>query len=91
MNAFAVGTLVMILFVACFGCSTLCQPQCRALQMFCLQFIWANHLRTRIPLVLMQVDDVKEFVRPGIAHALHAEAAGLPGYTPLDQADALRL
>lgn len=49
----------------------------------CLQFIWANHLRPRVPMVLMAVPDVEAYVHQGVSHATHPEAAALPGFTPL--------
>jgi hypothetical protein len=58
--------------------------------MFCCrpQFIWANHLRTRVPMVLMAVPDVEAYVRHGVSHAKQPEADALPGFTPLQPAEA---
>lgn len=55
------------------------------------QFIWANHLRTRVPMVLMAVPDIEAYVHSGLSHALQPDAASLPGYTPLEKADEQRL
>lgn len=59
------------------------------------EFIWANYLRPRVPMVLMAVPDVEAYVHKGISHAMHADAAALPGYTALsaastEQLDAMR-
>lgn len=55
------------------------------------EFIWANYLRPRIPMVLVQVPDVEAYVHHGISHAVHPDAAALPGFTLLEKADAQRL
>lgn len=55
------------------------------------QFIWANYLRPRVPMVLMAVPDVETYLHHGISHATQPDAASLPGFTPLEQADAQRL
>eukprot|EP00882_Tetradesmus_deserticola_P025533 GHRQ01028053.1.p2 GENE.GHRQ01028053.1~~GHRQ01028053.1.p2 ORF type:complete len:106 (+),score=34.29 GHRQ01028053.1:368-685(+) len=51
-----------------------------------LQFIWANYLRPRVPMVLMAVPDVEAYVHHGISHAMHPDAKSLPGYTALSGA-----
>lgn len=42
-------------------------------------------------MVLVQVPDVEAYVHHGISHAVHPDAAALPGFTPLEKADAQRL
>jgi hypothetical protein len=56
-----------------------------------MQFIWANYLRPRVPMVLMAVPDVETYVHHGIGHAMHADAAALPGYTALSAASTEQL
>lgn len=51
-----------------------------------MQFIWANYLRSRVPMVLVQVPDVEAYVHHGISHASQPEASSLPGFTPLTPA-----
>lgn len=48
-----------------------------------LQFIWANYLRGRVPMVLMAVPDVEGYVQHAITHAQHEEACTLPGFVAL--------
>ncbi|KAF6256950.1 ParB/Sulfiredoxin [Scenedesmus sp. NREL 46B-D3] len=55
------------------------------------EFIWANHLRPRVPMVLMAVPDVERYVHHGISHAMHPDAAALPGYTALHVASKQQL
>jgi hypothetical protein len=65
---------------------------CGASGRCCLpQFIWANYLRTRVPMVLMAVPDVETYIPSAMSHALQPDAASLPGFTPLEKADEQRL
>jgi hypothetical protein len=54
--------------------------------LICMQFIWANYLRPRVPMVLLTVPDVESYVHHGIGHAQLPEASGLPGYSALTPA-----
>lgn len=54
--------------------------------LLCMQFIWANYLRPRVPMVLLTVPDVESYVHHGIKHAQLLEASSLPGYTLLTPA-----
>jgi hypothetical protein len=56
-----------------------------------LQFIWANFLRPRVHMVLLGVPDVETYVHKGLSHAVSAEAAELPGHTPLESMTAEQL
>ena len=57
------------------------------------QFMWANFLRSRVPLLLSSPGDVEAYVHKGVAHALSPDAlaAGLPGAAPLSEASCARM
>ena len=48
-----------------------------------LQFMWADHLRPLVPMVLMTASDVESYVGKALSHATAPDAAHMPGYTPL--------
>eukprot|EP00878_Enallax_costatus_P012424 GHUV01012975.1.p1 GENE.GHUV01012975.1~~GHUV01012975.1.p1 ORF type:complete len:202 (+),score=44.17 GHUV01012975.1:3-608(+) len=55
------------------------------------EFVWANYLRSRVPMVLTAVPDVQAYVHHGISHAMNQEAAVMPGYSPLEAASTEQL
>lgn len=46
--------------------------------------MWANYFRPHIPMVLMDVSDVENYISKGLSHATAADASSLPGYTPIE-------
>lgn len=53
------------------------------------QFVWANHLRARVPMALVAVGDETGYIDAAVSHATHPDAAALPGYCPLTPAAAV--
>lgn len=49
------------------------------------EFMWANHLRGLVPMVLMSTTDVESYVGKALSHATAPEAGHMPGYSPLEE------
>jgi hypothetical protein len=75
----------------CSNCGLTGSCTCPGVNLLLLQFMWANYLRAKVPMVLMAVGDVESYVARGLTHATAPEASAMPGYAALESADEERL